>query len=624
MLNQGVRRRMKKEGLVKFEVGQEAELKSFLTGYRGAWFKFKIIDIFWKQNKIKLKYLNYDDGSISDIYKLEADSLSLSLPQSLCYGRVTYLVGIQTEKIYDVPPYFRRLNASNKQLMIRPCYPRMYDKNTVPSVISEVCVVTNGPWKVEDLVDSFDEGCFWSGRVTKVLSEDKVQIEYPLPPAGEGKEDETYDAFCKDLRPTLVWSQEEGWILPTMDGRTAGDAQLIFPSQQGTDSEKEEIDDAAVVGDSPLDAYGTGTSNGTGTSLDSLVEGETEIQNSEAMDAAVCEDVKTDDLESIDRISIMGVQESNAAAAAAAFEKGIDYTINLNIMHEETLEAPILDLEELTNKVKWLKRILHSHQPPSTYSEREEANDAEQVGDSPLDAYGTGTSNDTRISLDSLVEGETEMQSSEAMDVAVCEDVKMDDLESIDSISIIGVQESNAAAAFEKGIDYIVDLNIMHEETPEAPILDLEELANKIRWIKSILHSHQSPSTDSEKEEVDDAEAVGDSPLDAYGNGTSNGTGISLDSLVEGETKIQKAMDAAVCKDVKMDDLESVESNAAATAAAFEEGIEYRIDLNIMHEETREAPIVDLEELANKVRWLKRILHSHQPPSNDTTPWKFS
>ncbi|GKD34229.1 hypothetical protein Tco_1249738, partial [Tanacetum coccineum] len=84
-----VRRRMKKEGLVKFEVGQEAELKSFLTGYRGAWFKFKIIDIFWKQNKIKLKYLNYDDGSISDIYKLEADSLSLSLPQSLCYGRVS-------------------------------------------------------------------------------------------------------------------------------------------------------------------------------------------------------------------------------------------------------------------------------------------------------------------------------------------------------------------------------------------------------------------------------------------------------------------------------------------------------------------------------------------------------
>nr|GEW72099.1 hypothetical protein [Tanacetum cinerariifolium] len=126
-----------------------------------------------------------------------------------------------------------------------------------------------------------------------------------------------------------------------------------------------------------------------------------------------------------------------------------------------------------------------------------------------------------------------------------------DALLSIDSKSSIGVQESNAtAAAFEKG-------------------------------------------TNSEKEEVDDAEAVGDSPLDAYGNGTSNGTGISLDSLVEGETKIQKAMDATVCKDVKMDDLESIESNTAA----FEEGIEYRIDLDIMHEETLEAPILDLEEL---------------------------
>nr|GEZ33923.1 agenet-like domain-containing protein [Tanacetum cinerariifolium] len=98
------------------------------------------------------------------------------------------------------------------------------------------------------------------------------------------------------------------------------------------------------------------------------------------------------------------------------------------------------------------------------------------------------------------------------------------------------------------------------------------------------------------------------------------GTGISLDSLVEGETKIQKAMDAAVCKDVKTDDLESIESNAAA----FEEGIEYRIDLNMMHEETLEAPILDLEELANKIRWIKSILHKHQPPSNDTTPWKFA
>ncbi|GJX42210.1 agenet domain-containing protein [Tanacetum coccineum] len=352
MRNDSVRRTMKEP--LNFKVGQTCELKSFITGFRGAWFRFKIIDILLKQNKIKLEYLDYDDG-------------------------------IQTEKIYEVPPYSRKSNPSNKQLMIRPCYPLMYHKNTMPSVISEVCIVTNGSWKVEDLVDSFGNGCFWSGRVTKVLSEDKVQgyclgsaqshstplvmgllqlhIEYPLPPAGEGKVDETYEAFCKDLRPSLVWSQEEGWILPTVDGRTAGDAQLIFPSQQGTDSEREESNDAEQVGDSPLDAYGTGTSNDTRISLDSLVEGETEMQSSEAMDVAVCKDVKMDDLESIDSISIIGVQESNAAAAA--FEKGIDYIVDLNIMHEETLEAPILDLEELANKVRWLKRILHSHQPPS-------------------------------------------------------------------------------------------------------------------------------------------------------------------------------------------------------------------------------------------------------------------
>nr|GFA99211.1 agenet-like domain-containing protein [Tanacetum cinerariifolium] len=89
--------------------------------FRGAWFRFKIIDILPKQNKIKLKYLDYDDD------------------------------GIQTEMIYQVPPYSTKLNPSNKHLMIRPCYPLMYHKNTMPSVISEVCVVTNGSWKVKDL-----------------------------------------------------------------------------------------------------------------------------------------------------------------------------------------------------------------------------------------------------------------------------------------------------------------------------------------------------------------------------------------------------------------------------------------------------------------------------------------
>ncbi|GJS98093.1 agenet domain-containing protein, partial [Tanacetum coccineum] len=324
----------------------------------------------------------HNEGEIKAIKKMTPEELKVELrsdieliqvtePTKREAGVIVSSVDELVDKLkneahgYKRKSYTRKSNPSDKQLMIRPCYPSIYHKNTMPSVISEVCVVTNNSWKVEDL-----GACLCSAlshSTSLVMGLLQLHIEYPLPPAGEGKVDETYEALCKDLRPSLVWSQEEGWILSTVDGRTAGDAQLIFPSQKGTDSE------------------------------------------------------------------------------------------------------------------------------------REEANDADK----------------------SLVEGETEMQSSEAMDVAICEDVKMDDLESIDSISIIGVQESNAAAAaFDKG-------------------------------------------TDSEKEEVDDAEAVGDSPLDAYGNG------ISLDSLVEGETKIQKAMDAAVCKDVKMDDLESIEGNAAATAAAF-------------------------------------------------------
>ena len=39
-------------------------------------------------------------------------------------------------------------------------------------------------------------------------------------------------------------------------------------------------------------------------------------------------------------------------------KRGIDGIIGLNSMHSDTLEAAILDLEELVNKIKWIKGIL--------------------------------------------------------------------------------------------------------------------------------------------------------------------------------------------------------------------------------------------------------------------------
>ncbi|XP_071697394.1 uncharacterized protein [Rutidosis leptorrhynchoides] len=110
--------------------------------------------------------------------------------------------------------------------MLRPHYPLIYKRDEMPDAnsISEVCVVIDDDdddtWKAGDMVDWNSDGAYWSTRVTEVLTDDKVKIELPMPPAGERKDDETHEALCKDLRPNLVWSQRKDWSLPTVNGKT--------------------------------------------------------------------------------------------------------------------------------------------------------------------------------------------------------------------------------------------------------------------------------------------------------------------------------------------------------------------------------------------------------------------
>ncbi|XP_071697536.1 uncharacterized protein [Rutidosis leptorrhynchoides] len=247
----------------KFEVGQLGESKSFADGYRGAWFRCKIRDINLKRNKIQLEYYDFEDEEIS------------------------------WEKIHEQPPYGRNTRHIKKQLMVRPRYPLTYKKDEMPDAnsISEVCVVFDGTFKVGDKVDWYSDSSYWPARVVEVLSDDKVKIELPMPPAGERKDDETHEALVKDLRPNLEWSQRKGWTLPTVvplsplilfiyGGRTSCGAQLIFPSKQGIN--KESISVA-----SPLNA-----SSSTRLSA----EGDTEIQNSGHVDTVICDDKMVDDL----------------------------------------------------------------------------------------------------------------------------------------------------------------------------------------------------------------------------------------------------------------------------------------------------------------------------------------
>ncbi|GKE09166.1 hypothetical protein Tco_1412717, partial [Tanacetum coccineum] len=84
--------------------------------------------------------------------------------------------------IYEAPPHVKKSSRKKRQLMLRPQYPLLYGlyyKNELPPVnsISEICVVIDDAWKVGDMVDWYKDDCYWSARVIKVLSNDKIQIK---------------------------------------------------------------------------------------------------------------------------------------------------------------------------------------------------------------------------------------------------------------------------------------------------------------------------------------------------------------------------------------------------------------------------------------------------------------
>lgn len=62
--------------------------------------------------------------------------------------------------------------------MARPQYPQIYHKNEMPAVnsISEARVIIDGVWKSGDLVDWFEDDCYWSASIIKILSDERVKV----------------------------------------------------------------------------------------------------------------------------------------------------------------------------------------------------------------------------------------------------------------------------------------------------------------------------------------------------------------------------------------------------------------------------------------------------------------
>ncbi|KAL0843945.1 hypothetical protein Bca101_017191 [Brassica carinata] len=207
-----------------FKVGQTLEVRSFEDGYRGAWFRYeeefngfgsKLLSVLVSPIRVLVALGGVGVmWGILNIYTKEG-KLFYSL-KSLDYD---------DKEIYHTQVYQRFEDEEKEWLMVRPPYPPFYYERHVRKIEADQAplVVVYGSWKVGDLVDWRCQGCFWCATILE-LERNALQIELFPPPLGEG---ETYTALRRDVRPTLDWSPEDGWTLPSMDGRKSQSVKLL-------------------------------------------------------------------------------------------------------------------------------------------------------------------------------------------------------------------------------------------------------------------------------------------------------------------------------------------------------------------------------------------------------------
>ncbi|PIN11332.1 hypothetical protein CDL12_16068 [Handroanthus impetiginosus] len=236
--------------------------------------------------------------------------------------------------------------------MIRPCYPPMYNLKQLPytSVISEVTVIVDDSWKVGDLVDWWTTGCYWSGSIIQLLGDDKAKIELKPPPLGEGS---SYEVLLKDLRPSLDWSLKHGWTIPIQEGDTGHRcARLIGPINQAVGGVQNM--DTHNIGQETESNQGTrGTS--VGLSLSAPVSSNSLAVSDSSNSIGVSDEVKG--MGTMEMKTSVAEEEHNFRCPLKDRASGGN---TLNSVQSDTLEAPILDLEEYVNKIKWLKAMLHN------------------------------------------------------------------------------------------------------------------------------------------------------------------------------------------------------------------------------------------------------------------------
>ncbi|XP_050227378.1 uncharacterized protein LOC126677006 isoform X2 [Mercurialis annua] len=323
-----------------FKVGQLAEARSFISGYRGAWFRCKIKEIGCRKGEVGLavEYYDFPDDKV------------------------------QWTKLYQK---LSKSKAKDPTLMIRPCFPPIYHEGELSNInhISEVVVILNDAWKVGDLVDWWTDGCYWSGRLIEVLGPEKFRIELLPPPAGEGS---SYEASCEDFRPSLDWSPHHGWTVPESSCSCARLVKPVNPASavnvmncEGTKTWDDSV--SSDISSTHLPPCERSKEMAKRPLTNILCTEKRSVESSPACTkmqpvqrSISCMDAQTMETKDL-HCGIAG--EHNYKGNVPSKKPRIDRSIMLNSMSSNTIEAAIMDLEELVIRVRWMKDILKFGMP---------------------------------------------------------------------------------------------------------------------------------------------------------------------------------------------------------------------------------------------------------------------
>ncbi|KAF6153251.1 hypothetical protein GIB67_036597 [Kingdonia uniflora] len=414
-----------------FKVGQQAESKSFLEGYRGAWFRCKVKDIGSKKGYIehKLEYIDFPDEKLS---------------WTKLYEKSTY------EKPSTVT--FSR-EETEMQLMVRPSFPHVYSENQIPDTckVSEVIAIVDNAWKVGDLVDWRKDDCYWTGKITQLLGEDKVQIELPEPPVGEGG---SYEITCKDLRPSLDWSPEHGWTVPLSgdNGARRYCACLVQPVNQEKNNVK--VAEESIKSNINDEHFQMPKSKNTVKNGD-LNKGKTQLNN------AITAYVPVDRSKAIDEVN-----PANESKDPAGGQDGDYNGISNSATRGASLESAATLVESKSTSIsshgsaRSLPTVNKLSQPPT----KELVNQAVDSG--PLKEEIR-----TPLALADSEKGDNHSGNRSFSDSV--SSVKHDTNSSSGSSKKFKVSSSEC-------------LNSLCSDSIESSIVELEELANKIKWLKRV------------------------------------------------------------------------------------------------------------------------------------------